>query len=115
MKKGFVAFDNGGGCTLVCGNFAHSYDNGKQVAADVLAIICGADPSKDWDENDVELRKAMRTENMDLYDKVLSFEAIRDTLADPSNIEVEDDDVSIDGKHISGYTLSLFWRTISAS
>jgi len=119
--NGYIAFDNGGGATLVCGTFAHSYDDGKQLAADVLAIICGANPSKDWDGNDEELRGAMRSADLSQYDKVLYLADVRATLAYPNRVAIEFDgsyidgyEVSVDGQRISGRTLSTFWRTISA-
>ena len=115
MKKGFVAFDNGGGATLVCKGYAHFYQDGKELARDVLAIICGADPLEDtWDGNDLELHKAMGTEDLSGYDQVWHFSAIRSVLAFPSRIVIDDNEVQVDGRNISGYTLGLFWRTIAA-
>ena len=113
--NGYIAFDNAGGATLICGRYAHFYDNGQQLASDVLAIICGASPCRDWDGNDLDLYKAMRKGDLDGYDKVLTFDAIRGTLAEPSSVEIDGDEVSVDNKSISGYTLSLFWRSISAN
>ena len=122
--NGYIAFDNGGGAALMCGVYAHCYDDGKQLAADVLAIICGANPWKDWDGNDEELRRAMRSADLSQYDKVLHLVEVREILADPSRVKVEFDwqdktadgyKVSVDSEPISGCTLSTFWRTISAN
>ena len=50
-----IIFDNGGGATLqVNGNeYVHAYDDMRQLADDVAALVDGADVS-DWDNNQPE-------------------------------------------------------------
>ena len=46
-----IILDNGGGITVQCAAFTHSYDNAAQAADDVRELLAGADPS-DWDGNE---------------------------------------------------------------
>jgi hypothetical protein len=56
-----VILDNGGGLTVQCDEFVHSYDGSsydamaKHAATDVRELLNGADPS-DWDGNEPENR-----------------------------------------------------------
>jgi hypothetical protein len=50
-----VIMDNGGGITVQCDEFAHRYDDAKQAARDVKAILEGDDTS-DWDGNNPDDR-----------------------------------------------------------
>lgn len=50
-----LLFDNGGGILLQTSRpkYTHAYDDGKQAAHDVVAILCGSD-TRLWDGNEPE-------------------------------------------------------------
>jgi hypothetical protein len=50
-----VIFDNGGGVYLQTAEYSHHYQDGRQLAEDVRAILSGSDPM-DWDGNDNDER-----------------------------------------------------------
>lgn len=50
-----VTFDNGGGVTLQCAEYAHMYADPGAAAEDYRALADGASPIR-WDGNDVDAR-----------------------------------------------------------
>ena len=57
-----LLFDNGGGTLLLTPDYCHSYDRPDWAAADVAALLNGADPS-DWDGNEPEFRRDRHAED----------------------------------------------------
>lgn len=121
IKNIRIAFDGGGGAIIWSRNYAHSYNDGQQLAADVLCILAGGDINA-WDGNDEDLRDAMRKDPTGCehypgrYD-VYTLAEVADLLANAS-VKVDEDGVSIlDGRsnsHLSGHTESAFFRAVSA-
>jgi hypothetical protein len=117
MNNALLVFDGGGGVTFVCGNYAHMYDDGKQVATDILDLISGGDPDG-WDGHEPAVLEAINEQGMAAYcgdDDVLDLDDVREVLENPNRITIEDDQVAVEGFNIHGHTLSEFWRAIAAS
>ena len=113
-----IAFDNGGGVTLFGRNYAHSYDDGKQLARDVISLLAGSDV-RHWDGNDDDIRRGMKEEDLSRYEAVYTLPEIAHLLAN-AKIEVDEDDVYVrDGSRrgnnpLSGHTEREFFRSVSA-
>ena len=113
-----VAFNNGGDVTLFSRNYAHGYDDGKQLAADVISLLAGSDV-RQWDGNDDDIRVGMTKEDLSRYEAVYTLPEIADLLAH-ARIEVDENEVYVrDGSRrgnnpLSGHTEREFFRAVSA-
>ena len=107
-----VAFDNGGGVTIVAPTYAHSYNDGKQPAEDVQTLLDGGDINL-WDGNDDELLAALDEDEMDRYERVYTIAEVAGLLK--SGVEIDEDDISVDGRRLSGYSESQFFRILKAA
>ena len=108
-----VAFDNAGGVTIVAPDYAHSYNDGKQPAEDVQTLLDGGDIIL-WDGNDEELLAALDEDEMDRYERVYTVAEVAESLKS-GNVEIDEDDVSVDGRRLSGYSESQFFRLLKSA
>lgn len=121
LKAIRINFDNGGGIQLWSDDYAHSYDDGKQVAEDVLAIFSGAIPGSEWDGNEPELLEALLGGETERFasNVTYSLDEIHDLLNN-SGIEIEDGEVFIPSKRrsqnglVSGYSEREFFKALVA-
>ena len=108
-----IAFDNAGGVTIVAPTYAHSYSDGKQPSEDVQTLLDGGDVNL-WDGNDEELLAALDEEEMNRYERVYTIAELVALLKSDS-VEIDEDDVSVDGRRLSGYSESQFFRALKAA
>ena len=105
-----VAFDNGGGVTIVAPTYAHSYNDSQQAAEDVRALLDGGDIL--WDGNDHELLAALDEDSLDRYDRVYTIAEVESLLK--SGVEIDEDDISVGGRRLSGLSEAQFFRILKA-
>ena len=108
-----IAFDNAGGVTIVAPTYAHSYSDGKQPSEDVQTLLDGGDINL-WDGSDEELLAALDEEEMDRYERVYTVAELAALLKSDS-VEIDEDYVSVDGRGLSGYSESQFFRALKAA
>jgi hypothetical protein len=88
---GYIAFDGGGGATLVVGRrYAHLYDDGVSLARDVLSLFCGGAVS-DWDGHEPSRLSLDYDEGYHVW----RLDVVRNVIANPCNMSIADNDITI--------------------
>lgn len=110
-----IVFDKLGGAILFNRHYARIYDDGKQLACDVICLLAGGD-ARTWDGSDDDLLKMMCREDLTTYESSYSLPEIAMMLAE-RDVIVDDDTVSLlcysHHGRISGPTEATFFRTVS--
>lgn len=61
-----IVFDNAGWAYLFNRHYAHKYEDGRQLAADVICLLAGGD-ARQWGGDDKELREMMLRDTEIIY------------------------------------------------